>query len=525
MKAHLEIERKYDVARGVPVPELLTLPKVATVEDPRELQLEAVYFDTESQDLRRGGVTLRKRIGGDDAGWHLKLRLASGDREELSEPLPAKATMSTEVPEALGALVQVHARGRALAPVATVRSQRVVYRLLAKDGAALGEFCDDNVTARATHDDGSATVSSWREWEIELRHGTRNLLTAADELFIEAGARPSGTDSKLARALGAPESQSGNVEQAPSPSGPAGLVLLAHLRQQVETLKAFDPRVRRDEPDSVHKMRVATRRLRSAFATFEPLITPASGVDLQAELKWLAGILGEARDAEVMRERLLGMAAEDAPGGPAQPADEAQRPDTAAHAAQDLSFELAARYRRAHDEVLGVLNSPRYFRLLDALDLLLSAPPWTSAATEPAHAVLPALVLRDWRRVKKRAANADQARGKQNGQDKDLHRLRKSSKRLRYACEALIPLFGAPATDLATASKQLQEVLGEHQDSLMSQALLRELAADGALSGESVLVLGRLHLLEQQHADRSHARFRTTWEQVADKRLRRWLKP
>ena len=73
-------------------------------------------------------------------------------------------------------------------------------------------------------------------------------------------------------------------------------MILAHLREQVATLEAFDPMVRRDKPDAVHKMRVATRRLRSARATFQPLLASKSDGDLRAELKWLAGVLGEARD-------------------------------------------------------------------------------------------------------------------------------------------------------------------------------------------------------------------------------------
>jgi hypothetical protein len=123
MKAHHEVERKYEVEADASVPHLAALPKVASVEDPQELDLEAVYFDTEGQDLTRVGITLRRRTGGDDEGWHLKLPRGPGDREELTEPL-GRRSAATTVPETLRSLVQVHVRGRALLAVATVRNRR-----------------------------------------------------------------------------------------------------------------------------------------------------------------------------------------------------------------------------------------------------------------------------------------------------------------------------------------------------------------------------------------------------------------
>jgi CHAD domain-containing protein len=516
VKAHQEVEWKYEVEAGASVPHLARLPKVEKVEDPRELELESVYFDTESRDLMRVGVTLRRRTGGDDEGWHLKLPRGAGDREELSEPLRQRSAATT-VPKPLRSLVQVHARGRKLVPVATLRNRRVVYRLLAKDGTALAEFCDDTVTATVPEGDGSATSSSWREWEVELVEGSRKLLSAANELAITAGAKPAAAGSKLARARGLPASDRAElIEREPSKRGPAGVVVLAHLRDQVDTLKAFDPEVRRDQPDSVHKMRVAARRLRSALATFKPLLDAESSDDLRAELKWLAGILGEARDAEVMRDRITTMEAEDA-------ADVEADVEADAGAADDLSRELGARFRTAHLDVLRTLDSARYFRLLDSLDALLDSPSWTSAAQEPARKVLPALVRRDWRRVKKRAAAAKHSSTSVE-QDAKLHQVRKASKRLRYDCESLSPVFGKSARKLGAAAEEVQDVLGQHQDSVVSQELLRELAAQAGLPGTSALVLGRLQLLEQEHAERSRTHYEAVWKQVADKRLRRWLK-
>ena len=133
MEAHREIEHKYDVPADASVPDLLGLPKVVNVEPPAQLTLEAVYFDTATQDLTRARVTLRRRTGGDDDGWHLKLPVGDGEREELCSPI-RRGAAETTVPKALRSLVQVHARGRALKPIATVSNRRVVHRLLGKDG-------------------------------------------------------------------------------------------------------------------------------------------------------------------------------------------------------------------------------------------------------------------------------------------------------------------------------------------------------------------------------------------------------
>lgn len=525
METHREIERKYDVKPTSSIPQLNKLPGVARVEQPHELELEAVYFDTEEHALMRAGITLRRRTGGDDEGWHVKLPLGPNDREEFRLPL-RRGAAGAAVPKALRSLVEVHARGRRLVPVATVRNRRMVHRMVAKDGTALAELCDDHVTAEPPDTDGCAPRSTWREWEVELVHGSPALLAAVDTLVREAGARPSGSSSKLARALGSTRpkpSKAGNAK--PTDPLSAGAGVLAYYREQADRLKAADPQVRLDRHDSVHAMRVATRRLRSVFATFRPLLDRNVTDHLRGELKWLAGVLGEARDAEVLRDRLTAMAAEDAEDQSGVLRDNVGHRGGGHPAVShggDLGGDLGARYRTAHDEVLRVLDSARYFRLLNALDALLDSPPWTSAADEPAQEVLRTLVRRDWRRVDKRALAAAQA-ATPTERDGDLHELRKAAKRLRYSCEAVAPIFGDRAATLGKAAKDLQEVLGEHQDSVASQKVLHQLASQAGLPRESAGVLGRLHLMERRKAERAQARYEATWRQASDKRHRRWL--
>ncbi|MYW11522.1 CHAD domain-containing protein, partial [Streptomyces sp. SID2563] len=84
----------------------------------------------------------------------------------------------------------------------------------------------------------------------------------------------------------------------------AGDHVLRYVRHQAEAIVALDPAVRRGLPDSVHRMRVATRRLRSALRTYRRVLDREATRPLGTELKWLAGELGVDRDQEVLDARL-----------------------------------------------------------------------------------------------------------------------------------------------------------------------------------------------------------------------------
>ena len=142
-------------------------------------------------------------------------------------------------------------------------------------------------------------------------------------------------------------------------------MLLSYLRQQVEALKKHDPGVRENAPDAVHQLRVAARRMRSVLATFRKLADPDVTGSLRSELQWLAGTVGEARDNEVMRARLLELIGAEPPElllGPV---------------AKNVEEHFDAAARRARAKGLAALKSSRYFRLLDSLDAFLADPPLT----------------------------------------------------------------------------------------------------------------------------------------------------
>lgn len=338
-------------------------------------RLTATYFDTDDFRLAAAGLTLRRRTGGADAGWHLKVPAGPGARSEVR--LPAGRAVRA-VPDALQKLVRAHSRTATLLPVAEIVTQRTVRRLVDPTGQVLAEVADDRVTARRLLPlDGSGDAAgapiSWREIEVELVGGQAGLLDDVDARLRAQGLRKAGAASKLAHLLG--KSAIGTKTRRPLPKkaeqltakAPAGQVVLAHLGEQVAQVRAQDLPVRLDAPDAVHKMRVATRRLRSALTTFKPLFATQAIRPLSAELKWLAGELGAARDAEVMRDRVRKAAQTEG--------------DAAGHApaAAIADQELGQAYRTAHDRVLAELDGERYHQIVTALDDLVASRPSPSA--------------------------------------------------------------------------------------------------------------------------------------------------
>ncbi|AXJ11119.1 CYTH and CHAD domain-containing protein [Arthrobacter sp. PM3] len=500
----IEVEHKYSPAESAALPRLASLPGVARVGESAVDRLDAVYFDTDQMVLAAHRITLRRRTGGHDAGWHLKLPLEEA-RREVTEPLGGDAEA---VPERLRQLVQVHARSRPLMPVARLTTLRTSIPLCAADGTVLATFSDDRVEAQTLLALGApAEPERWREWEIELVEGTNELLAGADDLLAANGVPVAALPSKLARALGSNVPAVPPAVPGPSRHGPASEVLLAYVSEQVRALTAHDPGVRMDAPDAVHQLRVAARRLRSALASFRKLMDPEPPRLLRAELQWLAGAVGEARDTEVMRARLRDLVGSEPPElllGPV---------------AQQIEENLGASYHQARAAGLAALDSDRYFRLLDALDAFLDDPPLTEAAGRDARQTIGRLVCAERQRLKSAVRAAAAAKGTPP-EDAALHEVRKGAKRLRYAAEAATPVFGKQATGLAQAAEGIQEILGDLQDSVVTRETLRRLAAQSAAGGGNSFSYGRLHALEQQRGEDARARFYLAWQKSRPEPLR-----
>jgi CHAD domain-containing protein len=482
---HVEVESKFDVPADFVLPPLDGTDGITGVGDPLELHLDATYFDTADQRLARAGIALRRRTGGVDDGWHLKMARTLDERIEIQRAIGPDPD---EVPSALTDLVLARVRNRPLVPIATLRTHRVVQHLMAPGGTRLAEVADDRVTGET----GSA-VSAWREVEVELLDGDRGLLEAVAGRLREAGANPSGSASKLARLLDlrADEDEGESVGS----DSTAGEVLLAYLGEQAAAMTALDPLVRVDVPDAVHKMRVAVRRTRSALATYRRLLDRSITDPLRDELRWLGTVLGPVRDAEVTREHLRDEIAD-------QP-----RPLVIGRVTRRVDRTLGAQHREAHKKAVVEMRSDRYLRLLDAVDAIAGGSALKGKRVDrSARKQLPKAVRKAFGRM---LGYVDQARAAASAEEADrlLHEVRKAAKRVRYAAESVRPVFGSDANDLAKTMEQLQDVLGEHQDSVVVRDLLRRLAAEADADGDSSFTFGRLHALEEWRAARTREQY------------------
>lgn len=499
---HREVETKFDVPDGFEIPPLGGVAPVARVEDPEQFDLDATYFDTHDLRLIRAKVTLRRRTGGEDSGWHLKRPAVDGHREENRLPL-GRAVRT--VPQALQDGVAAIVRGQDLQPVVRLQTRRLLHRLRDAEGRLLAEVADDHVIASVGDE-----VSTWREVEVELVHGDEELLAAVGETLLAQGAQNASSASKLGRALRHRLPEPPPVLPAGLGRRSAGAIVLAYLRDQVDHLKEHDPKVRVDEEDAVHQMRVASRRLRSALATFRPLFDRTVTDPVRDQLKWLGEELGAARDAEVVRDHLRQLVA-------AEPSELVLGP-----VERRIIVSLSARHRAAHAEALEQLSSQRYFALLDSLDRLVAEPPLTELAAAPARQELPRLVRRTWRRIRRLVGEADAAET-QEARDLALHEIRKAAKRARYAGESVTDFFGSDAKTFAKRMSAIQTVLGDHQDSVVVRDVLRELAVEAYGAGENAFTFGRLHALEQARGGYTEEDFAEAWAAASARKHLRWL--
>ncbi|MFD9138446.1 CHAD domain-containing protein [Streptomyces bottropensis] len=498
-----EIERKYESDESG-LPDLTGVAGVATVIDKGVAELDAVYYDTPDERLAAASITLRRRTGGSDAGWHLKLPVSAGVRDEIRAPL------SDTLPHELKGLVRSRVRGAELVPLVRLLSTRDVSELLDANGTLLAEVSVDAVVAERLTEDGR--TAQWSEIEVELADdGDPAFLDKVDKKLRKAGVRPSDSPSKLARALQETAPKKGGRKNrkkagAAAPGEPVtpGDHVLAYVRAQRDAIVELDPAVRRDVFDSVHSMRVATRRLRSTFKSFGKVLDRTVTDPIGEELKWLAGELGVDRDHEVLTERLteaLDGLPESLVTGPVH--------------ARLRAWSGKDGRTGPRSELIEALDGERYLELLESVDAVIADPPLLAAAEGDPEKVIIKAVRKDFAKV---AALVEEALAQPSGADRDLamHEARKKTKRTRYAAEAAHPLLGKPAKALVKDMKSLQSLLGDHQDSVMARQALRDLAHQAhAAPGESAFTYGLLYGREERRAELAEEALPKTWAKVS----------
>jgi inorganic triphosphatase YgiF len=349
MKTTLERELKLDAGPRFRLPGLPGEPLA-----PRTLT--NIYLDTPDHRLAVAGVTLRRRVEGRKSLWQLKLPQGKA-RLELELPGDAhgadrresrEGRTQTDVPPAqMVDLVTVFARGAPLVPVATLRSRR--QGVLVRDARGpVAEVVLDSV--QVLH--GSSTVKRFREIEVELTGGDEADLERLERALRAAGAADGDGRPKLLRAL--------DIEPAPPPEptppeAPAVEQVRAMIEAQVRQIIANDPGTRLGQnPEPLHQMRVACRRLRTLLREAGSMLDPEWVEPLREEIGWLGDELGAVRDLDVLRQHL---------------SDEVAALDPAeARGGALLIRALEVERGGRREELVATLRSERYFKLLGALE-------------------------------------------------------------------------------------------------------------------------------------------------------------
>lgn len=283
-----------------------------------------------------------------------------------------------------------------------------------------------------------------------------------------------------------------------------GDLLAAYVTAQVDAMRRHVDGVRRGEPDDVHRMRVAMRRLRSVLATYRPVVDRTVTDPIREDVRRVAGELGPARDLDVLRDELLTRLDED---GPAR-----------TRARRAVEEWLAPRRHEALVRAAAAVDGPDLPRLHVRLDALVDELPIVSDG--PASELVGGLLGRDWRRLEKAVDAALAAPA--GSRDGLWHEARKAAKRVRYGAESAVPVLGDRAAKLARRAERIQTDLGAHQDAVVARAAIRDLAA--TVDTEVAFELGRLHALEQWRSYRADRSFARRWAKQSARYPKRWMR-
>ncbi len=530
-QVELETELKFEIPPHARMPQLSGVGEVRHVGPARRMTQVATYYDTPDLALLEARHTLRRRTGGTDAGWHLKTpggfddsgagdsRLegaGAAEREEFQEPAGAAYS---GVPMSLRARVEGIVGREGLLPVAVLRTVRVRRELSDANGRVIALLENDAVEASRPQGRGaagdSATVA-WNELEVELVDGDPAELGAIAAALEAAGFVQSDMPSKLSRALAGlglqPGADAAIPESVTADQSGERHAVWRYLVAQIGVIQALEEGVLRDDSDAVHKTRVATRRLRATLRTVRPWLDKRQTQELRTRVRWLTRALADARDGEVVRERILAEL------------DELPRIDVRGPVRRRMARSLDEAHARAHERAAAAIRSARFARLLDDLADFALDPPWAGAPTEAASLEELLDVTRD--RVQKRAVHADEAQ-ERSEREILLHEVRKKAKAARYAVEASLhdaivanapaatessgsgaagddepvgrgdegpgPQADAPDADAGLGQwVDLQELLGEHQDAVVARATVRRVMRAAAAEGEDTYTYGVL---------------------------------
>ena len=513
-RGRLEREAKLSAAADFELPDVGDLMPGVIAKAQPELRLDAVYYDTSDLRLARFGVTVRHRTGEGAARWTVKLPEGAGNGSRITRrEIDLPGADGSPPPEVLD-LVLAFTRGRRLAPVARLLTRRQPVDLCDGDGRLLAQVVDDRVAVTR----GRRAAEGFREVEVEARADGkmgRRLLDAAVTRLVEAGAQAEPPVPKLVRALGPRALKPPDLAVPTLPKQPTATDLVHRsIARAVAQILRHDAGARLGtDPEDVHQLRVAIRRLRSDLRTFAPLLDGERTAPVREELGRLGRSIGAVRDADVLGARLTATC---------QALPEQDRPG-----ADRLVRQLRRERDAAREAMLASLRERRYQRLLETLVKWAAEPPLRAVASaDPAVPAVPGrsaaddevaarIARRPWKRLRRAVSALSE-----NPPDAQLHAVRILAKRSRYAAEAVAALYGRDATRFAGRIADVQTVLGDHQDTVVAEDWLRSAAA---ADPDARLAAGQLIAVERARRADLRAQWPAAWRRASVEELRRWM--
>lgn len=454
-----EVELKFELAPEAHR-DFRELPALAAIS-PRRAKLLALYFDTPSHDLAKRDMALRLRRSGRDWKQALKVGrsgcggLHSRDEWEFERP-GASIDLSLFATTPLAGLPRAKKLHESLAEVFRVEVARTTWKIEIEPGTTVEIALDRGVVRRGRQTEPISEV------EIESLEGAPLAVFDFAERVVDALAlRPSSITKaergyRLARGDKPAPAKAGRVrlDASMAPAEAANAALASALRQLQDNEAGV---LQTRDPEFVHQMRIALRRLRSALRAFRKATGPDLEARVRGDLHWVTQATGKARDLDVLATQTLPAMLEAYSGG-----------DTGA-----LKHRLAVRRRHARDEVRSALLSRRYARLM------LDFARWLAQSREA-----PRESAENVRQFADRVLRKRHARWMRESQGLDLmaqaarHRVRIGAKRLRYVAEGFAALYGRKRMGhyLGALSK-LQDGLGRANDAAVAERLLGDLAA------------------------------------------------
>ena len=465
MSAPREIELKLEVpAHSLARLTHSSLLKGATTAAGKPATLVSVYFDTDKLKLRNKGLSLRvRRIG----RRHVQtIKQVSGEiaavfaRNEWEHDIGGKQPdLEAARDTALGPLLNKKLR-RGLKPLFETRVRRTVYPIHSGDSEI------DLIIDRGKVEAGRQS-SPLCELELELKRGESGELfklarTLAEQVPIQLSVRSKAERGYALIAGEEPEAvKAAPVALTPDSNRQAAFQAIARgcLHQLVGNLPAMQD----GDPEALHQMRVALRRLRAAISLFADMLLNPQMEAMKAELKWIAGELGPARELDVFIKRVVKPVTDGKPNGPG-----------VAVLTKDLQQRREEALARAH----AAIESLRFRSLVLEMAAWIEIGDWTRNAAEPTRALREQLIAaaaavelrRRWKKILQRGARLDELDPQRR------HKLRIQAKKLRYASEFFTGAFlGKKAAqrreDFVASLEKLQDALGDLNDIAVHEGL------------------------------------------------------